>query len=79
MIMEEWVAMTAAAERFGVPVRRLMAATDARRLHWKPLEDWRLPYYGAAFRMVNTAEVADFLAGKITKAFEDEEESQPES
>lgn len=71
--------MTAAAERFGVSVRRLMAATDARRLHWRPASDWRHPYCGASHRLVNTAEVADFLAGKITKAFEDEEESQPES
>lgn len=76
MITEEWVAMTAAAERFGVPVQRLMAATDANRLHWKPLNDWRLPYYGAAFRLVNTAEVAEWLAGKITKAFEDETQTE---
>ena len=75
MITEDWVAMTAAAERFGVPVRRLMAATDARRLHWKPLGGTQRPYYGAEFRMVNTGEIETWLAGEITAAFEDETES----
>lgn len=67
--------MTAAAERFGVPVRRLMAATDASRLHWKPAGGTRRPYYAAEFRMVNTVEVQKWLAGEITEAFEDETES----
>lgn len=74
MITEDWVAMNAAAERFGVPVRRLMAATDARRLHWKPLGGTQRPYYGAEHRMVNTVEVERWLAGEITEAFEDETE-----
>lgn len=74
MITDDWVAMTAAAERFGVPVRRLMAATDARRLHWKPLGGTPRPYYCAEFRMVNTVEVKKWLAGEITEAFEDETE-----
>lgn len=75
MITEDWVAMTAAAEKFGVPVRRLMAATDARRLHWKPSGGIQRPYYGAEFRMVNTVEVQKWLAGEITAGFEDETES----
>ena len=74
MITEDWVAMTAAAERFGVPVRRLMAATDARRLHWKPAGGTQRPYYGAEVRMVNTVEVQKWLAGEITAGFEDETE-----
>ena len=74
MINDEWVAMTAAAERFGVPVRRLMAATDARRLHWKPLGGTSRPYYAAEARMVNTVEIQKWLAGEITEAFEDETE-----
>lgn len=75
MITEEWVAMSAAAERFGVPVRRLMAATDARRLHWRPAGGIQRPYYGAEFRMVNTGEVEKWLAGEITTGFEDETDS----
>lgn len=67
--------MSAAAERFGVPVRRLMAATDARRLHWKPAGGIQRPYYGAKFRMVNTVEVERWLAGEITAGYEDETES----
>ena len=74
MITDDWVAMNAAAERFGVPVRRLMAATDARRLHWKPLGGTQRPYYAVEFRMVNTVEVTKWLAGEITEAFEDETE-----
>lgn len=74
MITDEWVAMTAAAERFGVPVGRLKAATDARRLHWKPAGGIQRLYYAAEFRMVNTVEIQKWLAGGITEAFEDETE-----
>lgn len=70
-----WVSMNEAAKRFGVSVRRLMAGTDARRLHWRPAAGWRLPYYGAEFRMVNTGEVQKWLAGEFTEAFEDATET----
>jgi hypothetical protein len=53
--------MTVAAERFGIAVRRLMAATDGGRLHWRPVLGHTLDAAGPRDRMVNVAELAAFM------------------